>query len=92
MHIKVGNSLIPGYFNSDLIENLLCQQRGIINGLNTNPILAQYGPSQNAIILGQKINSSNSGASTALFTANKPCRLNPNTKKICEERYTIKIM
>jgi hypothetical protein len=43
----------PAYFNSDIVENLFGQQRGIRNGLNANPTLKQYGPSNTAIILGQ---------------------------------------
>lgn len=45
--------ITPGLVNSDLIENMFCQQRGIRHGLNTNPTLQQYGPAVNAIILGQ---------------------------------------
>jgi hypothetical protein len=45
IHIKDGNSLNPGFLNSDLIESLFCQKKWIRNGLNTNPALAQYGQS-----------------------------------------------
>ena len=38
--------------NSDLVENIFCQQRGR-NGQNDNPTYAQYGPSINSILLGQ---------------------------------------
>lgn len=31
------NTVNPGYLNSDIVENLFGQQRGIRNGLNTNP-------------------------------------------------------
>lgn len=82
-----GNSINPGYFNSDIIENLFGQQRGIRNGLNTNPTLAQYGPSNTAIILGQcsVSNKCNSGNTTAFFSAHTSCALNtvrnkPNLK------------
>lgn len=34
-----GNNINPGYFNSDIVENLFGQQRGIRNGLNANPTL-----------------------------------------------------
>ena len=63
LKLEHGNSINPGYLNSDLVENLFCQQRGIRNGLNTNPTLLQYGPSNIAIILGQcsVSNKSNSG-------------------------------
>ncbi|KAK3747957.1 hypothetical protein QZH41_019192 [Actinostola sp. cb2023] len=38
--------------NSDLVENVFCQQRGR-NGQNDNPTYAQYGPTINSILLGQ---------------------------------------
>lgn len=78
-----GNSINPGYLNSDLIENFFCQQRGIRNGLNTNPTLSQYGPSTTAIILGQSSvsNKSNSGKSAVPYNACKPCPLNPGQNK-----------
>lgn len=38
--------------NSDLVENVFCQQRGR-NGQNDNPTYSQYGPSINSILLGQ---------------------------------------
>ena len=43
--------LVPGYFNSDLIENWFCQIRGLHNGFNQNPTLSQIGPSINANLL-----------------------------------------
>ena len=39
-----GNIINSGFLNSDLVENFFGQQRGIRNGLNSNTILAQYGP------------------------------------------------
>jgi hypothetical protein len=83
LHVKNGNSLNPGFMNSDLVENFFCQQRGIRNGLNTNPTLAQYGPSNNAIILSQNSvsNKGNSGTATQLYKAHKPCPLNPLRNK-----------
>lgn len=81
--LKNGNSINPGYINSDLVENLFGQQRGVRNGLNTNPTLAQYGPSNTAIILGQcsVSNKSNSGQTASFFTATTPCPLNPSRNK-----------
>lgn len=72
------NSIKPGYINSDIVENLFGQQRGIRNGLNTNPTLAQYGPSNTAIILGQCTvsNKSNSSNKASFFAATTPCALN----------------
>ena len=81
--IKNGNSVNPGYINSDLIENNFCQQRGIRNGNNTNPTLAQFGPAQTAICLGQISVSSkcNSGTSASYFKATTPCALNPGRNR-----------
>jgi hypothetical protein len=83
LHVKNGNSINPGYLNSDLVENFFCKQRGIRNGLNTNPTLAEYGPSQTAIILGQHSvsNKSNSGSAAVLYNAHRPFPLNPQRNK-----------
>lgn len=56
-------ALVPGYINSDTIENYFCQQRGLRNGFNQNPTLLQIGPATNAnLITGSVISSkSNSG-------------------------------
>lgn len=77
------NSLNPGYLNSDIVENLFGQQRGVRNGLNTNPTLAQYGPSNTAIILGQCTvsNKSNSTNKASFFTATTPCPINTSRNK-----------
>ena len=52
-------TLIPGYFNSDLIENWFCQLRGLRQGMNTNITLAQIGPSINANLLTGNLISRN---------------------------------
>ena len=44
-------SLIPGYFNSDLIENWFCQICGLRNGSNQNPTLRQIGPAINSNLI-----------------------------------------
>jgi hypothetical protein len=77
------NSINPGYLNSDIVENLFGQQRGVRNGLNNNPTLAQYGPSNTAIILGQCTvsNKSNSTNKASFFTATTPCPLNTTRNK-----------
>ncbi|KAJ8306391.1 hypothetical protein KUTeg_016936 [Tegillarca granosa] len=78
-----GNRINPGFLNSDIVENLFGQQRGIRNGLNANPTLAQYGPSNTAIILGQcsVSNKGNSGKSASFFTALTPGALNTTRNK-----------
>jgi len=77
------NSINPGYLNSDIVENLFGQQRGVRTGLNSNPTLAQYGPSNTAIILGQCTvsNKSNSMNKASFFTATTPCPLNTARNK-----------
>lgn len=57
------SSIVPKRTNSDLIENMFCQQRTLYNGANTNPTYLGYCRSVNAVILGQTSISrkSNSG-------------------------------
>ena len=71
--VTEGHSLTPSYVNSDIIENHFCQQRGIYNGLNTNPTVQQYGPANNAIILGQTTLSGkcNTGQKATYYNARK---------------------
>ena len=65
--VRIATSLnvqiIPGYFNSDLIENWFCQIRGLRNGMNSNPTLSQIGPSINSNIITGDIISSKGNAS-----------------------------
>ena len=72
-----GDLIKPGYFNSDIVENFFCQQRGIRHGSNTNPTVLQYGPAVNAICLGQTTVSrkSNSSTSAHFFKATMPGKL-----------------
>ncbi|CAC5362859.1 unnamed protein product [Mytilus coruscus] len=89
-HVGNGNGMNPGYINSDIIENNFCQLRGIRNSLNTNPTLAQIGPSQTAVCLGQTTLSSkcNTGGSASYFKATTPCAVNPSQNKKKEIRQT----
>jgi hypothetical protein len=82
-----GNSITPAYLNSDLIENHFCQQRGICNGQNTNPTIKQYGPSNNAIILGQCTVSAkrNSTTKASFYKATTPCALNKQQTKAARQ-------
>lgn len=84
LHESSGNSINPGYMNSDIVENLFCQQRGIRNGLNTNPTMSQYGSANTAIILGQATvsNEANSGNTATYFTATTKRALKPAAMKI----------
>ena len=81
--IPKGIHINPGYINSDTVENFFCQQRGLKNGMNTNPTVGQYGPGVNSIILGQVSVSrkANTGTKALPFSANKHCVLNPRGKK-----------
>lgn len=57
--------IIPAMINSDIIENMFCQQRSTYNGANSNPNALQYRNNINSIILGQKLvsNKGNAGKS-----------------------------
>ena len=81
--IPKGVGVRPKFFNSDLIENFFCQQRGIRNGLNTNPTIAQYGPGINAIVLGQTTVSthSNSSSKALPFKGTTPVPLNNKQRR-----------
>ena len=50
--------LIPGYINSDLIENWFCQHRILRNGFTANPTLSQIAGATNTnIITGSVVSS-----------------------------------
>lgn len=78
--------IVPSRVNSDAIENVFCQQRGIFHGANTNPTYAQYLKAMNSVILGQptlsrKSNTGGarvSGAEPLSFRKDRP--LNPRKK------------
>lgn len=46
-------SIIPSRINSDIVENMFCQQRTLHNGANTNPTYLGYCNTVNSVILGQ---------------------------------------
>lgn len=64
---KQSASIIPCRLNSDVIENIFCQQRTLLNGANTNPTYLGYCYSMNSVILGQATISrkSNTGGEAA---------------------------
>ena len=47
-----GCQIIPGKTNSDIVENIFCQERSN-NSQNDNPTYAQYGPTMASILIGQ---------------------------------------
>ena len=55
--------LVPGYFNSDLIESWFCQICGLRNGSNQNPTMVQIGPAINSNLLSGSIVSQKGNAS-----------------------------
>ena len=61
--LKCSNaSIIPSRVNSDVIENIFCQQRTLHNGANTNPTYLGYCHSVHSVILGQTSISRKSNA------------------------------
>ena len=64
---KTNASVIPSRLNSDVVENVFCQQRTLHNGANTNPTYLNYCYAMNSVILGQATVSrkSNTGGETA---------------------------
>lgn len=66
---KLQVDLIPSRVNSDIIENIFCQQRALYHGANTNPNYNEYRTGITSIILGQ------------ITTSKKPFALGkPNNK------------
>ena len=61
MRITKGEMVVPSRINSDIVENIFCQQR-TITGANTNPSLCQYKSGLASIILGQTSVSKKSNA------------------------------
>lgn len=65
-----GWGIVPSRFNTDLVENHFCQERGLHNGNATHPNLAVYSNTVNSIIIGQSSQSrgrkSNAGIQKAL--------------------------
>jgi hypothetical protein len=71
--IANGGSVVPATTNSNIVENIFCQQRGH-NGQNTNPNYYQYCHTMNGIILGQRTTTKkcNTGNGTSFpFFVNK---------------------
>lgn len=47
------SSIMQNRINSDIIENVFCQQRVLYNGNNSNPTYLNYCNTMNAVIIGQ---------------------------------------
>ena len=60
--------IVPSRINSDIIENIFCQQRALYHGAtcNTNPNYNEYRTGINSIILGKTTSrKSNAGKHSA---------------------------
>lgn len=76
---KLQVDLISSRVNSDIIENIVCQQRALYYGANTNPNYNEYRTGITSIILGQTTTSKKSNA--GLKEPAKPFALGkPNNK------------
>ena len=74
--------LVPGYINSDLIENWFCQHRGLRNGFNQNPTLSQIAGATNTNIITGSVVSSKGNAGGLTFLTKG---VMPPTKKFKSE-------
>lgn len=59
---KLKTEIVPSRINSDIIENVFCQQRSLYHGANTNPSYNEYRTGINSIVLGQTSTSRKSNA------------------------------
>ncbi len=77
-----GCSVYAHRFNSNIVENIFCQQRGC-NGQNDNPTYLQYGPTMNNILIGQSTTTkkSNTGNVESL-SFYKPKKLPVNRSRL----------
>ena len=54
--------VVPSRINSDVIENVFCQQRSLYHGATTNPTYNAYRQGINSVVLGQSTISKKSNA------------------------------
>ena len=66
-------SIVPGRINSDICENVFCQQRAMCHGANDNPSHDQYTHGLNTIILSQAPISRKSNAFGSCDPLSFPC-------------------
>ena len=59
--IANGGMIRPSHFNSDIVENVFCQQRGR-HGQNDNPTYMEYASGINSVLLGQTISTTKGNA------------------------------
>lgn len=59
---EIKTEVVPSRINSDIIENIFCQQRSLYHGATTNPNYNEYRTGVNSIILGQTTTSKKANA------------------------------
>ena len=59
---ELKHGVVPSRINSDIIENVFCQQRSLYHGATTNPTYNAYRTGINSVILGQATVSKKSNA------------------------------
>ena len=57
---EIKTEVVANRINSDIIENIFCQERALYHGANTNPNYNDYRTGINSIILGQTTTSKKS--------------------------------
>lgn len=64
---EIHTEIVPARLNSDIIENIFCQQRSLYHGPTTNPTYNSYRTGINSVIIGETVVSkkSNSGRHSA---------------------------
>ena len=80
-HRNCHSPIVPGRINSDPVENIFCQMRGIKNGLNRNPTYKMYGPACTGITLGQTLLSKKCNAGVSDNKENAAPFLKPGPLK-----------
>lgn len=72
---ELKTEIIPSRLNSDIIENIFCQQRSLYHGPTTNPKYNSYRCGINSVILGESVisrKSNSSGRGAKPFCADVP--------------------
>jgi len=72
---EIHTEIVPARLNSDIIENVFCQQRGLYHGATTHPTYNSYRTGINSVILGEALISrkcNSGGAGAKPFVAEVP--------------------
>lgn len=75
------SSIVPNRINSDVIENVFCQQRGLYNGNNTNPTYLNYCRTMTTVILRQNTISKKSNVGGSISGA-EPYRIHQYSSSV----------